>query len=137
MAREPPPASLISIVPLLSLFFQTVLILGFQVAAVLLLWKQPFYRPAHPKDQDDFVCDDNYTVFAISVFQFITLAVVFSKGAPYRKPLYTNCKFMCSFFYCFDLLSSLIRFVLTITHRYDSCHNLHHDHTFPMVERSF
>jgi len=32
----------------------------------------------------------------VSVFQFITLAVVFSKGAPYRKAIYTNYSFLVS-----------------------------------------
>jgi hypothetical protein len=49
-----------------------------------------------PSDSEDFACHDNYAVFAVSVFQFITLAVVFSKGKPYRKPIYTNHSFLLS-----------------------------------------
>lgn len=35
-------------------------------------------------------CYENYTMFCISSFQYIILAFVFSKGAPYRKPLWSN-----------------------------------------------
>ena len=61
--------------------------------SVIILWKQSWYKPADPKSQDDFVCHDNYAIYSVSVFQYITLAVVFSKGAPYRKAIYTNCEF--------------------------------------------
>lgn len=99
LAREPPPSSLIGLAPLLSLFFQVILIVGFQFAAVMLLWRQPFYQPANTDDPEELVCQDNFAVFAVSVFQYITLAVVFSKGSPYRKPIYTNCQ---SFFLSFE-----------------------------------
>lgn len=35
-------------------------------------------------------------MFAISSFQYITLAFVFSKGAPYRKPIWSNLPFCLS-----------------------------------------
>lgn len=92
LAKKPPPSSLIGITPLCSLAVQVILILGFQVLSVVILWKQPFYKPANPSNDEDYVCQDNYAIFAVSVFQYITLAVVFSKGAPYRKAIYTNCK---------------------------------------------
>ena len=71
-----------------------VYIIGFQIAAAYLLWRQPWYKPKSEnlEDPNDFKCDDNYAIFSVSVFQYITLAVVFSKGAPYRKAIYTNCK---------------------------------------------
>lgn len=58
-----------------------------------MLWKQPWYKAISPENEDDFVCHDNYAIYSVSVFQYITLAVVFSKGAPYRKAIYTNCEF--------------------------------------------
>lgn len=52
---------------------------------------QSWYTPHNPKDEN-LTGNDNYAVFAASVFQYISLAVIFSKGKPYRKAVYTNCK---------------------------------------------
>ncbi len=30
------------------------------------------------------------SIFSVTVFQYMTLAVVYSKGFPYRKPLFNN-----------------------------------------------
>lgn len=37
------------------------------------------------------MCWENTVLFLISCFQYLVLGVVYSKGRPYRKPLYTNC----------------------------------------------
>ena len=37
-------------------------------------------------------CHQNAVVFALSSFQYIQLSVVFSGGAPYRKPFYRSGK---------------------------------------------
>lgn len=94
LANTPPPSSLIGITPLASLAFQVIFVVAFQLTSVFLLQSQPWYKP-HPDvdtagSDKKLECHDNYAVFAVSVFQYITLAVVFSKGAPFRKPLYTN-----------------------------------------------
>lgn len=81
--------------PLLSLALQIILIIGFQLAAMFVLWQYSFYQKNEPKGEDDHASHDNYAVFAMSVFQYITLVFVFSKGAPYRKPIYTNREFDC------------------------------------------
>ncbi|KAI3476511.1 hypothetical protein L1887_61912 [Cichorium endivia] len=70
--------------------FVSVIIL-YTVLAVLWIQAQAWYTPHDPKDES-LLGDDNYAVFAISVFQYISLAVIFSKGKPYRKAVYTNCK---------------------------------------------
>lgn len=95
LARRPPPSSLIGLVPLLSMLLQLLLIIGFQCAGVWLVQRQPWYV-AHETEADGLTCDDNYTVFAVSVFQYISLAVIFSKGIPYRRPIYTNVLFLLS-----------------------------------------
>jgi len=54
------------------------------------LRRQPWFVPFSQSDEDHLGCYENYTMFAISSFQYIILAFVFSKGAPYRKPIWSN-----------------------------------------------
>lgn len=93
LSSKPPPSSLIGIAPLLSLFMQVFLVVFFQVFSLLILWKQSWYK-MHGTENDDqkTACHDNYALFSISAFQLISLAFVFSKGKPYRNPIYSNCK---------------------------------------------
>lgn len=135
LAREPPPSSLIGLAPLLSLLFQVLLILGFQGLAVFLLWRQPFYEPAHPDNPEELVCQDNYAIFAVSVFQYITLAVVFSKGSPYRKPIYTNCEFLTSQMPQFN--SSCHRYVPRLARCHDYLHHLCRCHSTHVAKQFF
>lgn len=48
------------------------------------------------REEEELQCHDNYAVFAVSVFQYITLAVIFSRGRPYRKSILSNYLFMGS-----------------------------------------
>ncbi|KAI1285508.1 Polyamine-transporting ATPase 13A3 [Halotydeus destructor] len=96
LSRKPPPASLIGLTPLISLMFQIVLIISFQFMAVIFVQRQPWYKVHVPDDDEDYACHDNYAVFTVSVFQYITVAVVLSKGAPYRKAIFTNVSFVLS-----------------------------------------
>jgi len=41
-------------------------------------------------DDSEVACFENYAVFAVSAFQYIVLAVAFSKSKPYRKFIWTN-----------------------------------------------
>lgn len=92
LSPKPPPLSLIGITPLLSIALQVLLVAFTQFLAVFLIWHQKWYKEHHPTDIEDLASHDNYAIFSVSLFQYITLAAVFSKGAPYRKPLYTNRK---------------------------------------------
>lgn len=40
----------------------------------------------------NITCYENSTIFLYANFIYIILAVSFSTSAPYRKPIYTNCK---------------------------------------------
>ena len=53
----------------------------------------PIYRyiPFVPNPTDTNIsCHENTVIFTSSIFQYIILVMAFSKGAPYRKPIYTN-----------------------------------------------
>ncbi|RWS13255.1 cation-transporting ATPase 13A3-like protein [Dinothrombium tinctorium] len=103
LTKHPPPSSLIGITPLSSMLLQFLLIAAFQVLSLVYLWSQKWYKPHPPGNIDDadLKCHDNYAIFSISAMQYITLAVVFSKGIPYRKPMYTNYPFLISILFTF------------------------------------
>ena len=46
--------------------------------------------------QDIVIDYDTTVIFTVSCFQYLSLATVFSKGPPYRKPFYTNKLFSIS-----------------------------------------
>lgn len=54
---------------------------------------QEWFEPFVHKSDEHLGCTENYAMFAISSFQYIILAFVFSKGAPYRRPIWSNIPF--------------------------------------------
>ena len=124
LANRPPEKSLISFRPLFSLLSQMVIIILFQVGAMLLVQDQDWFvgfdyeNPCcvNTTAEEDFnasglleveKCDpkenpvasyENYAVFFVSQFQYIILAVVFAKGAPYRKNIFHNLPMLIDIF---------------------------------------
>ncbi|XP_077564177.1 polyamine-transporting ATPase 13A3-like [Haemaphysalis longicornis] len=98
--KRPPPSSLMELTPLTSILGQITLVIVTQLCGILALWRQDWYRPHiavdTTREEEDLKCHDNYTVFAVSVFQYITLAVVFSRGYPYRKTIFSNYLFVAA-----------------------------------------
>ncbi|XP_032818254.2 putative cation-transporting ATPase 13A4 isoform X3 [Petromyzon marinus] len=120
LAAYRPPQQLVSPPFLLSVVLHVALTLACQVLAYLLVQRQPWYSdvaysycgvpnstapggPGNttgaPADDDappwsEFASYDNYTVWFLSVFNCITVAFVFSKGRPFRRPIYTNYVFV-------------------------------------------
>ncbi|XP_050742833.1 polyamine-transporting ATPase 13A3 isoform X2 [Drosophila biarmipes] len=90
LVEQVPLSSLISSTPLASLLLHLTVVTGFQVIGWIHLHQEPWFKPFQPADEDHLGCYENYTMFCISSFQYIILAFVFSKGAPYRKPLWSN-----------------------------------------------
>jgi cation-transporting ATPase 13A3/4/5 len=52
------------------------------------------FTPFVPNEDDDYMCYENTAVFFVSAYQYVILAVTFSKGAPYRKSMLSNCKYI-------------------------------------------
>lgn len=97
LVKQTPLNSLISVSPIASLVLNLLLAGGFQLLGWFYLKQQSWYIPFEYSNDKEFEgCYENYTIFIISCFQYIILAVVFSKGAPYRKSIFTNIGFICS-----------------------------------------
>lgn len=96
LVKETPLSSLISVSPILSLGLQLLLIVAFQVAALEHLKFQEWYKPFESVGKEENGCYENYTIFTVSSFQYIILAIVFSKGKPYRASILSNYGFMVS-----------------------------------------
>uniref|UniRef100_A0A673ATL3 Polyamine-transporting ATPase 13A3 n=1 Tax=Sphaeramia orbicularis TaxID=375764 RepID=A0A673ATL3_9TELE len=108
-----PPSSLISGPLLFSVLTQILTSLVFQVLAFLLVRQQSWYEKwtpqsdacnvtsfslphslnvTHPHDYKNIRNYENTTLFYVSSFQYLAVAIIFSKGKPFRQPSYKNCK---------------------------------------------
>ncbi|XP_061588580.1 polyamine-transporting ATPase 13A3-like isoform X2 [Cololabis saira] len=127
---RPPPSSLISGPLLCSVLTQILTCLVFQVLVFLLLQKQSWYETwtpqsdacnvsrssfshglnaTSPVDHKNIRNYENTTLFYVSSFQYLAVAIVFSKGKPFRQPSYKNWPFMLS---CIGLYSFLLFIML-------------------------
>lgn len=101
LVKQVPLSSLISLTPLASIILHLIVVIAFQVAGWYHLHQQSWFVPFEHSSEDHLGCWENYTMFAISSFQYIILAFVFSKGAPYRRPIWSNLPF------CLTLIANL------------------------------
>lgn len=100
LVKQTPLSSLVSMAPVASLAFHLILAAGFQIGGWYHLRAQDWFEPYNYTETDtgtkDHGCVENYTIFSISCFQYVILAFVFSKGAPYRKSILTNYGFLAA-----------------------------------------
>lgn len=96
--RKAPATSLLGFIPIISLSLHMILVISFQVVSYYVIqmydWFIPFEYDAEKGNY--FTSYENYSIFALSMFQYIITAVVFSKGKPYRKSMHTNRYLMVS-----------------------------------------
>uniref|UniRef100_A0A673YCS1 Polyamine-transporting ATPase 13A3 n=1 Tax=Salmo trutta TaxID=8032 RepID=A0A673YCS1_SALTR len=105
-----PPSGLISGPLLFSVLTQILICLGFQTIAFLWVRHQAWYdiwtpesdacnssphanfSPKHNSSEDDHNIKnyENTSLFYVSSFQYLIVAIVFSKGKPFRQPSYKN-----------------------------------------------
>ncbi|XP_047446423.1 polyamine-transporting ATPase 13A3-like isoform X2 [Mugil cephalus] len=125
-----PPSSLISAPLLFSVLAQILTCLVFQVLAFLLVQQQSWYEKWTPQSDacnvfsanasDNITVTtphnskniknyENTTLFYVSSFQYLAVAIIFSKGKPFRQPSYKNWPFMLS---CVTLYTFLLFIML-------------------------
>ncbi|XP_026305069.1 cation-transporting ATPase 13A2 isoform X3 [Piliocolobus tephrosceles] len=106
LGRVRPPGALLSVPVLSSLLLQVALVTSVQLGGYFLTLAQPWFVPLNRTvpAPDNLPNYENTVVFSLSSFQYLILAAAVSKGAPFRRPLYTNVPFLVAL----ALLSSIL-----------------------------
>ncbi|XP_055377256.1 polyamine-transporting ATPase 13A3 [Condylostylus longicornis] len=97
LVKQPPLNSLVALSPIASLILHLTVIITMQTIGWYHVQSEPWFEPFNfsaTEDENDLACYENYTIFVISCFQYVILAFVFSKGAPYRRPITSNIPFL-------------------------------------------
>ncbi|KAF1757970.1 hypothetical protein GCK72_014428 [Caenorhabditis remanei] len=98
LAHTSPPTRLLSIASMTSVVGQLIII-GFVQSVVFFATSQQSwfvaYQPPVGDEQEDKRSMQGTALFSVSMFQYIILALVYSKGPPYRGNLWSN-KPMCA-----------------------------------------
>uniref|UniRef100_A0A090XC70 Cation-transporting P-type ATPase C-terminal domain-containing protein n=2 Tax=Ixodes ricinus TaxID=34613 RepID=A0A090XC70_IXORI len=90
-----PQSSLVSQSNITSLLLQLIIVTVGQVGMLKYLQSQPWYtRPNHDPEEDVYNYWDTATLFFVSRYQYLIMAVVFSTGPPFQKPLWSNFWFL-------------------------------------------
>ncbi|CAD6192928.1 unnamed protein product [Caenorhabditis auriculariae] len=93
LAAKPPPARILSISSMVSLFGQLIIGGIAQLIVFNLVALQPWFVPYDPPTGDgpeDRRSMQGTAIFYVSVFQYIVLAGIYSKGPPYRSSILSN-----------------------------------------------
>ncbi|XP_029433723.1 cation-transporting ATPase 13A2 isoform X2 [Rhinatrema bivittatum] len=106
LGPQRPQGTLISIAVLGSLLLQTLLLVIIQVLSYFITVSQTWFIPLNdtviaPLNLPNY---ENTVIFSVSGYQYLILAVVMSKGYPFRKPLYTNVLFLLVLIILFALM---------------------------------
>ncbi|CAH8629289.1 unnamed protein product [Schistosoma intercalatum] len=104
LSAEPPTMRLLSMVTMISLFGQVIIGFIIQATAFILIRFQSWYMPLYSySNTAEYKNYENAAVFIVSTYQYIILAIAFSKGTPYRKSFLTNYAFVLNILVCFAL----------------------------------
>uniref|UniRef100_H0VAN9 ATPase cation transporting 13A2 n=1 Tax=Cavia porcellus TaxID=10141 RepID=H0VAN9_CAVPO len=110
LGRARPPGALLSVPVLSSLLLQVALVAGVQLGGYFLAVAQPWFVPLNKTipAPDNLPNYENTVIFSLSGFQYLILAAAVSKGAPFRRPLYTNVPFLVALVLLGSVLVGLI-----------------------------
>ncbi|XP_073531178.1 probable cation-transporting ATPase 13A4 isoform X2 [Phyllobates terribilis] len=109
LAPYRPPAQLISPPLLLSVMFNILLNMAIQICAFVIVQKQPWYSTSNYSacvastsnfsftngstefpEYSEYESYETTTLWSVTTISCVVVAFVFSKGKPFRKPIYTN-----------------------------------------------
>ncbi|KAG0365015.1 hypothetical protein BGZ54_006946 [Gamsiella multidivaricata] len=95
LSPKRPTANLVSKKVLTSLIGQILIQGCFQATLYWIVRHQEWYRPPkYERGQKNIECFENTSLFFLSIFQYLLMAIVFSVGPPYRKPMSSNRPFV-------------------------------------------
>ncbi|KAG0002685.1 hypothetical protein BGZ80_010293 [Entomortierella chlamydospora] len=95
LSPKRPTANLISKKVLTSLLGQILIQGCFQATLFFIVRQQPWYQPPkYERGAKNIECYENTSLFFLSIFQYLLVAIVFSVGPPYRKPMSSNRPFV-------------------------------------------
>ncbi|KAG0036369.1 hypothetical protein BGZ82_004307 [Podila clonocystis] len=90
-----PTANLVSKKVLTSLIGHILIQFTFQGIVFATVRRQEWYKPpVYHRGEKNIECFENTAMFLLSCFQYLLVAVVFSVGPPYRKPMVSNRPFV-------------------------------------------
>ncbi|KAH7047823.1 hypothetical protein BKA57DRAFT_463445 [Linnemannia elongata] len=95
LSPKRPTANLVSKKVLTSLIGQIVIQGCFQATLFSIVRHQPWYKPPkYERGEKNIEGYENTSLFLLSIFQYLLVAIVFSVGPPYRKPMSSNRPFV-------------------------------------------
>ncbi|XP_063065019.1 cation-transporting ATPase 13A2 isoform X2 [Engraulis encrasicolus] len=114
-----PPASLLALPVIVSLLLHTLLLVTSQVGALLITYSQDWFIPLNSTvaGAANLPNMENFSVFAVSGFQYIFMAIIVTKGYPYKKPLYANVWFLILLLVLFAAMFGLVLFPGGVIHQ--------------------
>ncbi|CAI5449155.1 unnamed protein product [Caenorhabditis angaria] len=93
LANTPPPTRLLSVASMTSVVGQLIIMGASQFLVFQSITYQPWfieYQPTPEGEEEDKRSMQGTVTFCVSMFQYITLALVYSKGPPYRGSILSN-----------------------------------------------
>lgn len=90
LVAKRPMGSLIAGSNLIPLVFQIVACALTQYLAFYYLTVQEWYKPNQQEKDEIVLCWENTVLFTVSCYQYVVLALMYSKGKPYREVLINN-----------------------------------------------
>ncbi|XP_038078895.1 probable cation-transporting ATPase 13A3 [Patiria miniata] len=95
IARQKPPSKLAITTVMVSLVMQVLIQAICQVAIFFILLQQSWFVPLEQQaNSTNTLCWETTSIFLVAMFQYSTVAIVYTPGKPYRKAIYSNYVYM-------------------------------------------